>query len=122
MRLIVIKNDYGKEQQMLQIAEGIQVDDVQDVLIINWFAERHSKELIEPFYLPKEIKFMDSGEVYLPLERSNNVHEQVQSWLNRQAHLQNKKQSEGFKKHFHYVYRAGLPNPSRYIDSLQEEE
>jgi len=107
---------------MLQISDGITIDDEQDVLIINWFVERHSKALTEQFYLPKEIKFMDSGEVYLPLERSNNVHEQVQGWLNKQAHLQNKKQSELFKKQFHYVYRAGFPNPSRYVDSLQEEE
>ena len=107
---------------MLQISDGITIDDEQDVLIINWVAERHSKALTEPFYLPKEIKFMDSGEVYLPLERSNSVHEQVQGWLNKQAHLQNNKRSELAKKTFHYVYRAGLPNPSRYVDSLQEVE
>ena len=56
------------------------------------------------------------------MKRSNNVHEQVQEWLNEQTRLQNKTRSEGFKKLFSYVYIAGLPNPSRYIDDLQQEE
>ena len=120
MRLIVIKNDYGKEQQMLQIDDAIAVDEQNNKLQISWVVERHSKELVEPFYLPKSNKFMDAGTTTIELKRSNNIHEQVQEWLNEQTRLQNKRQSELFKKTYRYVYIAGLPNPSRY-DLLEEE-
>lgn len=107
---------------MLQIDDAIAVDEQSNKLHINYIVERHSKKLVEPFYLPESVKFITSGTVQIDLKRSNNVHEQVQEWLNEQTRLQNKTRSEGFKKLFSYVYIAGLPNPSRYIDDLQQEE